>query len=420
MKSVVSSSTAGPRTARTTLVLAVAICLGAVLPAWAQRAPTLVQRITASTVGSEAVITIEANGPLPAPTIGTVDGPPRIFLDFPGVRTTTSGLARAADRRIVRVRAAINSVSPLVTRVVLDLTSPQPHRLEQATGRVMIFVGASTRAAAPTPLPIPDSAPVSAQPAPRTAARRTVPSSNTTAHQPAGHSGWPAASAPVPSDAPATAPPRAPAAVPSGAASSFPMSTPAADTAAVPAPPPTSMTAPPPPIPLVPPLPDPPPPSKRGAAAQASRAPADAAGAGGASNRSTSRAPALPPPSKDVERYRTSVSPLLLRLRMQQPLLESVGSLEDQAPARMHSAMEEFDNLRQELSAVKPPETLKPQHDLLMQATRLGMTAARLSVESIKSRDSAVVRNAASAATGAILMLDRACVDLGCPGPPGR
>jgi hypothetical protein len=121
-----------------------------------------------------------------------------------------------------------------------------------------------------------------------------------------------------------------------------------------------------------------------------------------------------------VERYRSSVSPLLLRLRMQQPLLESLGSLEAQVPSVLQSAIEEFDNVRQELSAVRPPETLKQQHELLMQATRLGMTAARLSVESIKPRDSAVVRNAASAAAGAILMLDRACADLGCPGPPGR
>jgi len=107
MKSAVSSSPAGSRSARAALVLAVAICLGAVLPARAQMGPTIVQRITSSVVGGEAVITIEANGPLPAPTIGTVDGPPRIFLDFPGVRTSTSGLARAADRRIVRVRAAM-------------------------------------------------------------------------------------------------------------------------------------------------------------------------------------------------------------------------------------------------------------------------------------------------------------------------
>ena len=82
--------------------------------------------------------------------------------------------------------------------------------------------------------------------------------------------------------------------------------------------------------------------------------------------------------------------------------------------------MYEFENLRQELSAIKPPETLKAQHDLLMQVARLGTTAARLRFESITTRDSDVVRNAASAAAGAILILDRACVDLSCPPAPGR
>jgi hypothetical protein len=407
MKSAVSSSPAGSRSARAALVLAVAICLGAVLPARAQMGPTIVQRITSSVVGGEAVITIEANGPLPAPTIGTVDGPPRIFLDFPGVRTSTSGLARAADRRIVRVRAAINSVTPLITRVVLDLTAPQPHRIEQATGRVMIFVGATTLQAVP-PLPRQaagvDPPPASAAPARRAAAPRNAPSSATAAARPpARTSGWPAATAEGTSEAAPSPPPASP----------------PVDATNVGAPP-AGMT--PPPIALVPPLPDPPPPSKTAAAAPgSSRAPAlpDTAG-GGTSGRRTHRPPTAAPPSKDVERYRSSVSPLLLRLRMQQPLLESLGSLEAQVPSVLQSAIEEFDNVRQELSAVRPPETLKQQHELLMQATRLGMTAARLSVESIKPRDSAVVRNAASAAAGAILMLDRACADLGCPGPPGR
>lgn len=114
------------------------------------------------------------------------------------------------------------------------------------------------------------------------------------------------------------------------------------------------------------------------------------------------------------------MAPLLLRLRLQQPLLRTLESLEDVGPNRMENAIEEFDNLRQELSAITPPETLQPQHDLLTQVTRLGMTAARLRFESLTSRDHDIARNAASAAAGAILMLDRACVDLNCPAPPGR
>jgi hypothetical protein len=379
MKTAVSTNPPGSRRARIFLAVAAAVCVGIPAPAWAQIA-TVVQKITSAAVGNEVVVTIEANGPLPAPTVGTVDGPPRIFLDFPGVRTITSGLVRAADPRVLRVRAAINSVKPLVTRVVLDLSAQQPHRIELATGRVLIFIGATTAQPSTPPRAAPKSSPATAE-APPPAATAVPPPA------------WPPATDTAGAAPPTTAP------------------TTAATTAS--------------PIAPVPPLPEPPAVTAKPAATETARsvprtaATRDSAGSrtsGRASNRTTTP----PPPIKDLERYRNNVSPLLLRLRMQQPLLESLGSLEDQVPVRMQSAMEEFDTLRQELSAVKPPDTLKPQHELLMQVTRLGMTAARLRLESIKSPDGAVVRNAASAATGAILMLDRACVDLACPGPPGR
>ena len=393
MKSAVFSSPAGSRPARAALVLAVAICLGAVVPARAQTGPTIVQRISSSVVGGEAVITIEANGPLPAPTIGTVDGPPRIFLDFPGVRTSTSGLARAADRRIVRVRAAINSVTPLITRVVLDLTAPQPHRIEQATGRVMIFVGATTLQAVP---PLPRKPVIADPPPPRHPEPRSAPSTVMPASPPP--------SAPTPAhSSPAAAPPPADTGVAVTASPSAPASALA-------------------PIALVPPLPEAPPPAATPSRTRRTDTSpkSNAAATGGTSGRPTPRPSTASAPAKDLERYRTSVSALLLRLRLQQPLLQSLELLEDVGPNRMENAMEEFENLRQELSAIKPPETLKAQHDLLMQVARLGTTAARLRFESITTRDSDVVRNAASAAAGAILMLDRACVDLSCPPPPGR
>jgi hypothetical protein len=385
MTQVLASNSPWGRSVPGSIVLAVAFCVGLGVDTSAQTAATAVRAIASGVVGSEAVITIEATGPLPAPTIGTLDGPPRIFLDFAGVGARTSGLPRTADRRILRVRVAVNSVTPLVTRVVIDLAAQQPHRIEQATGRVLIFVGATTQEpVAPSAVPfVPQRAPAAAA-SPRHAPRGVMA---------------------APFKPPVAAPP--PSAVPPSEAA--------------------STTSAPPEIAPVPPLPEPvaatpatatPPPD----AAPTRAAPPipDSTSPGASSGRGPYRPPVPPPPAKDVERYRTQIGSVLRRLRMQQPLLESMESLEEQVPARMQTAMEEFENLRQELSAVKPPESLRTQHDLLMQTTRLGTTAARLRYESTKSSDRAVVRNAASAAAGAILMLDRACADLGCPNPPGR
>ncbi len=320
----------------------------------AQTRPPVVRSVAASSFGGEAVITIEADGPLPPPTVGTVDGPPRIYLDFAGVAPRTSGLARSTDARVTRVRVALNSQKPLVTRVVIDLPAPQPHRIEQATGRVMVFIGAARQ---PSP----------AAPAPRTDVAPPVPTTT------------PPPVAPVPAPVPA---PEPVAAATNGSAS---------EAAIAP----------------VPPLPEPPPPSP---AARTAAPPPP---------RTSARRPA-PPPARDLERYRSDVDGVLYRLRMQQPLLEALESSEPQAADRMQAAVNEFERLKEELAEAKPPDSLRTHHELLLQVSRLGATAARLKIESLQSGDPAVQRNAASAAAGAVLMLDRACADLGCPGTPDR
>ena len=79
----------------------------------------------------------------------------------------------------------------------------------------------------------------------------------------------------------------------------------------------------------------------------------------------------------------------------------------------MQLAAEEFERLRSDFSGVKPPETLRAQHDMLFQATTLALMATRLRLEAFRTTDAATLRNAASAAAGATLLLDRACADLG-------
>jgi len=93
----------------------------------------------------------------------------------------------------------------------------------------------------------------------------------------------------------------------------------------------------------------------------------------------------------------------------------SLDSAQELAVDRVQLAVEEFERLRSDLTAVKPPETLRSQHDMLFQAATLALMATRLRLEGFRTTDAATLRNAASAAAGATLLLDRACAELGCP-----
>jgi hypothetical protein len=314
-------------------------------------AQTFVRSVALSTVGGEAVVTIEANGPLPAPTMGALDGPPRVFLDFAGVRPRTAGVSRSADPRVKRVRVGLFSADPLVTRVVVDLVSQQPHRIALGTGRVQVFIGSA--------------APASAAAAPVAPARGAV----------------------APPKPPANAEPKT-AAPPPPAMESTPVGAR---------------------IPPVPPLP-PPMPDSAEPPARASSPNSSISGP-----RIPYRPPATPPPSKDIEKYRLLAGSVIDRLRLQMPLLEGMEKLDDDIPTRMPAAMEEFDRLREELSAIKPPDSMRAQHDMLLQGARLGSTAARLRIEAVQTGNLAMRRNGAAAAAGAELMLDRAFAELGLP-----
>ena len=76
----------------------------------------------------------------------------------------------------------------------------------------------------------------------------------------------------------------------------------------------------------------------------------------------------------------------------------------------------EFRDLRRILEAAKPSDALRPAHDLLISACVLGAGAANLRIEAARDNNPLVRRNAASAAAGALMLLDRACAALACTG----
>ncbi len=296
----------------------------------------LLRTVTVTTRGNDSVITLVADGPLPEPVVGALEAPPRIFLDFPNIRPRVPAATPASDPRVTRVRVALHSGQPPVTRVVFDLVSMQPHRLEREGNQLRVVIGVAAPPPAVPPPPVPTAVPV-----------------------------------PVSTSSP-------------------------------PAPPPSSRSA---SIPPVPQLPEP-------AIAKPSLA-----------DKPLPVAPHrtyTPPPSvplKDLERYRQQVSGPLDRLRMQQPLLKSLDANEDQAGERVQMAVDEFERLKQELSALKPPDTLRVQHGMLVQSSTLAVMAATLRLESMRTGDATTKRNARSAAAGAILLMERACGELGCSVP---
>jgi hypothetical protein len=322
-----------------------------------------VRGISMAANAETVTVSIDVSGPRATPASGFVDGPPRIYLDFPGVALQVAGVTASHDSRVKRIRAGVHSARPLVTRIVIDLESPLQYRIATMDGRVTVTLG------------LPGS---------------ENPGAGVTSVQPRSE---PVVPAPPPPPVRNTAPPTA-APVTRPASPPIPL---------VPDLPPSAPRA------AMPPAPQPAPTPPVDAAAAAKRPPATPAARPATS---ASRAPAS---AKDSERYLRQVSPALDRLRLQEPLLTSLDGAEEQTPDRVQLALEEFERLRQDLSGMKPPDSLRSQHDMLLQSTILALMATRLRLEAFVTSDAATLRNAASAAAGATLLLDRACADLGCP-----
>jgi type IV pilus assembly protein PilQ len=83
------------------------------------------------------------------------DLPPRLVIDFPELRSTLPAVTRVGQGPVDQIRVAVNRAQPLVTRAVIDLKYPAPHRVESADGAVVIVFGApaSGTPAAPSAAP---------------------------------------------------------------------------------------------------------------------------------------------------------------------------------------------------------------------------------------------------------------------------
>jgi hypothetical protein len=117
--------------------------------------------------------------------------------------------------------------------------------------------------------------------------------------------------------------------------------------------------------------------------------------------------------SSPEAQYGLRVAAILVRLHARRPLLEAIDRRADTIPGDLDAAAREFDDDAKLLTAIKPPSSRTSTHALLMRTCTLGARAARLRQAAATSQDAASGWEAASAAAGALLMLDRATGELG-------
>jgi hypothetical protein len=124
------------------------LCLGV----WVGASPAQVQdpakgvttiRRISLLAGSNLEVEIAASGPV-APRAQVITGPDRLVIDFPNAMPARELHTLAINSGEVRqARVGVFSSNPLVTRVVLDLRSPQPYQLFPFGNRVVVKLGAS-------------------------------------------------------------------------------------------------------------------------------------------------------------------------------------------------------------------------------------------------------------------------------------
>jgi type IV pilus assembly protein PilQ len=110
-------------------------------------------------VDGRSRVRLRGNGSLAPRSIEEArDQPPRLVIDLPGVSPRVPAVVPVGGSDLSRIRVATNSTSPLVTRVVLDLTQRVPFRMERDGDlEVVIDLGVAPEAAATT-APAPSAA----------------------------------------------------------------------------------------------------------------------------------------------------------------------------------------------------------------------------------------------------------------------
>ncbi|HSC27981.1 MAG TPA: AMIN domain-containing protein, partial [Vicinamibacterales bacterium] len=107
---------------------------------------TTIDRVRSSSVGSTTVVSLGGNGYLGGARLTESEDPPRrLVLDFPNVTSSAPAETRIGSPLVSRVRIGLNSSSPVVTRVVMEIDPSATYSVERAgeDGRDLSVVFAS-------------------------------------------------------------------------------------------------------------------------------------------------------------------------------------------------------------------------------------------------------------------------------------
>src|SRR5690606_9391922 len=100
-------------------------------PADAPATQTVLRAVRAEAGERGTTLTLIGSGPLAATRVQRA-GADRLFVDLPGVVADVPPVTVVGQGAVERVRVALNSREPLVTRVVVDLARPVAHSMAKA------------------------------------------------------------------------------------------------------------------------------------------------------------------------------------------------------------------------------------------------------------------------------------------------
>jgi type IV pilus assembly protein PilQ len=148
----------------------VALVAATTLTVGASPSATLLKSVRALPLDQGVGISLVGDGPMIAATVEEArHQPPRVLLDFRGLSARGLPAVTEINRNgIHRVRVGVNSLTPLVTRVVIDLESRREYRIELAGANSeelrVLFDEAPARQQPPAPPPaLPPTADLPAQ-----------------------------------------------------------------------------------------------------------------------------------------------------------------------------------------------------------------------------------------------------------------
>jgi hypothetical protein len=119
--------------------------------------------------------------------------------------------------------------------------------------------------------------------------------------------------------------------------------------------------------------------------------------------------------TEDARKYLALAAKPLQRLGNLLPLLETIDRRSVLPIESLETAASELGNIRKELLAVVPPRVVKPTHDLILRGCSLALQAVNSRIESSNGGNPTGEWSAASAAAGALMLIQRGRAELGQP-----